>query len=115
MNKTEYYKSLSELKVGDEVVVFNQIRTITRVTKLFIVIQYGNMNRKFRIKDGYEPGSDSSSFNRPRIIPITDELRARIKLKNDKDLLKAVFSRTIDNLNQDAVTEMTARLRVYEK
>ena len=114
MNKTEYYKSLSELKVGDEVVVFDRIFQIKRITKLFIVIQYGNMDRKFRIKDGTEAG-DFPRINQPRIIPITDELRARIKLKNDKDLMKAVFSRTIDNLNQDAVTEMTARLRVYEK
>lgn len=114
MGLSDYYKSLSELKVGDDVVLFNQIRTITRVTKTLIVIQYGNMERKFRIRDGYE--SSSSSLNcPPRIIPITDKLRARINLKNDKDLLKYMFSRTIDNLDQDAVTEMIAILRVHEK
>lgn len=115
MSNPDYYKSLSELKAGDEVFVFNQIRTITRITKLYIVIRCGNMDRKFRIKDGYAAGDSGGYYDFPRIIIITDELRAQIKLKNDKGLLKAVFSRTIDNLNQDAVTELTARLRVYEK
>lgn len=115
MFNSDYYNSLSDLKVGDEVVAFDRIFRVNRISKMYIFILYGNHERRFRIKDGYEPGGSDYQFNRPRIVPVTDEIRARVKLKRSREQLKAVFSRTLENLPQDAVTEMTARLRVYEK
>lgn len=114
ISESEYKESLTKLNDGDEVVVFDRIFKIKRISKLYIFIPYGNGERRFRIKDGYEPGSEGN-FNRPRIVPVTDEIRARLKLKYDRDYLKAVFSRTLEYLPQEVVTEMTARLRVYEK
>lgn len=111
----EYRESLTKLQPGDEVVVFDRIFPIKRISKLYIFIMYGNHERRFRIADGYEPGVHDVWGNRPRIVPVTDEIRARIKLKRSREHLKAVFSRTLDDLPQEAVDEMTARLRVYDK
>lgn len=116
ISDSEYRESLAKVQPGDEVVVFDRIFTVKRISKLYIFIVYGNHERRFRIKDGYEPGSDGSyQFNRPRIVPVNDQIRARIKLKRSREQLKAVFSRTLEYLPQDAVDEMTARLKVYDR
>lgn len=116
MNEAEYGESLAKLQPGDEVVVFDRIFPIKRISKLYIFIMYGNHERRFRIKDGYEPGEhDVWRRNGPRVVPVNDKIRARIKLKRSREQLKAVFSRTLENLPQEAVDEMTARLMVYDK
>lgn len=116
MTESELREALLKIQPGDEVVVFDRIFPVKRTSKLYIFIMYGNHERRFRIKDGYEPGSDGGyNFNRARLIPVNDKIRARIKLKRSREQLKAVFSRTLENLPQEAVDEMTARLRVYDK
>jgi hypothetical protein len=69
---------LQSLKVGDEVAVTgrwcerNFIATVSRVTATLIVTDGAEL--RFQRKTGYEYGS-GSSYNRRRILEITDEIR----------------------------------------
>ena len=112
----EYRNSLAKLQPGDEVVVFDRIFPVKRISKLYIYIMYGNHERRFRIKDGYVPGMDGNfQRNCPRIMPVNDQIRAQLKLKHSRGHLKVVFSRTRENLPQEVVDEILTRLREYDR
>jgi hypothetical protein len=103
----EVAKWLAEVQPGDEAAIpqhwgIPNIYTVTRVTEASVFIG----SRRFRRDDGREVGSSSSIYGRPRIVPVTDEIREEIRRDKAVRELKDIVERKLDgSVTTDAIEE----------
>lgn len=98
---------LTEIKIGDTVVICRsdsshsrEVREVTRVTRTQIILEYGNVQWRFRLKDGLEPGT---GYHRAWLQPYTPEVSESIALETIRRHTYAILC----NIRRDRVFTLT--------